>query len=373
MAFAIGLPADLAITDRSRKFYDGTYRWNSKGFTDEQGGTCRLRLSIILAETTTVYHDFDCLDPLGRAPTPMPPVFSDDEDDDWLDVTTSKPADVLGKDTDATSATTAVDSETLCLKPNGDIVTDPNLRGPRSPGSIRRFAIRFLTNSERSKIARQDKPGAKPQKSNAIISKPEGIVPASKHTELEGALTTNHDLHLKPPRAKMKNNDVKMPDTPPESPINAVTGAPAISPASTLSSVPSNLSEQGKDFDIKVCTANCIEYSTTDCCRSKQPLQPRKNPQARPVPHPRPQLDRERRPRLAAWLRKSQRVPKEPFRASPAYQSERRTASRGSHCESCTPWALRAAAASESQFVRRSRKRFERENMHWGRLIPRNL
>jgi hypothetical protein len=32
------LPADLAITERSRRFYDGTYRWDSDGFTDEQGG-----------------------------------------------------------------------------------------------------------------------------------------------------------------------------------------------------------------------------------------------------------------------------------------------------------------------------------------------
>lgn len=40
MAIASGqvLPPDLAITARSRKFYDGTYRWDSDGFTDEHGG-----------------------------------------------------------------------------------------------------------------------------------------------------------------------------------------------------------------------------------------------------------------------------------------------------------------------------------------------
>ena len=32
------LPSNLAITDRSRKFYDGTYTWDSDGFTDEHGG-----------------------------------------------------------------------------------------------------------------------------------------------------------------------------------------------------------------------------------------------------------------------------------------------------------------------------------------------
>jgi len=272
MAFASGLPADLAITDRSRKFYDGTYRCNSKGFTDEQGGTCSLRLSIVLAENTTVYRNFDCLDPLGRAPTPMPPIFSDDEDDDRLDVTTGKPADSIGKDTDATSATAAVESETPCLKFNRDIVTEPNSRGPRSPGSIRRFAIGFLTNSEQSKIFRQDKLDTKPQKSNAIVSKPEGIVSASKQAVSKEAVVRTHDLHSEPPLANTKNNDVKMPDTPPESPVNAVTGVLAISPASTLSSVPSNLSEQDRDFNIKVSNASCTAYSTTDCCRSRQPL-----------------------------------------------------------------------------------------------------
>lgn len=37
-AGAYQLPSDLAITDRSRKFYDGTYTWDSDGFTDEHGG-----------------------------------------------------------------------------------------------------------------------------------------------------------------------------------------------------------------------------------------------------------------------------------------------------------------------------------------------
>ncbi|KAH6100915.1 hypothetical protein HBI69_216590 [Parastagonospora nodorum] len=58
------LPANLAITARSRKFYDGTYTMSSDGFTDEAG----------------VYRAFDCLDAAARAPTPLPPMFSDDEE-----------------------------------------------------------------------------------------------------------------------------------------------------------------------------------------------------------------------------------------------------------------------------------------------------
>ena len=35
------LPVDFAITERSRRFYDGTYKWDSDGFTDDNGGTKR--------------------------------------------------------------------------------------------------------------------------------------------------------------------------------------------------------------------------------------------------------------------------------------------------------------------------------------------
>ncbi|OAL54983.1 hypothetical protein IQ07DRAFT_282860 [Pyrenochaeta sp. DS3sAY3a] len=52
------LPADLEISERSRKFYDGTYKWDSEGFTDSDGE----------------YHRFDCLNPATQAPTPLPPM-----------------------------------------------------------------------------------------------------------------------------------------------------------------------------------------------------------------------------------------------------------------------------------------------------------
>ncbi|EUC49741.1 hypothetical protein COCMIDRAFT_83840 [Bipolaris oryzae ATCC 44560] len=63
------LPSADSITERSRKFYDGTYTWDSEGFTDDMG----------------VYRTFDCYDPDARAPTPLPPMFlSDDEGDEVL-------------------------------------------------------------------------------------------------------------------------------------------------------------------------------------------------------------------------------------------------------------------------------------------------
>ncbi|KAF2869119.1 hypothetical protein BDV95DRAFT_596782 [Massariosphaeria phaeospora] len=53
------------LTDRSLKFYDGTYKWDSDGFTDEQG----------------VYRKFDSGDPEAGPPTPRPPTPVSDEDD----------------------------------------------------------------------------------------------------------------------------------------------------------------------------------------------------------------------------------------------------------------------------------------------------
>jgi hypothetical protein len=39
------LPANIDdyITERSRKFYDGTYKWDSEGFTDETGSKCAVQ------------------------------------------------------------------------------------------------------------------------------------------------------------------------------------------------------------------------------------------------------------------------------------------------------------------------------------------
>ncbi|KAF1843816.1 uncharacterized protein K460DRAFT_408138 [Cucurbitaria berberidis CBS 394.84] len=63
------LPVDVALTKRSRKFYDGTYKWNSEGFTDEHG----------------VYRKFDCYDAAARAPTPLPPMFPGELEEESTD------------------------------------------------------------------------------------------------------------------------------------------------------------------------------------------------------------------------------------------------------------------------------------------------
>ena len=96
------LAPDIALTERSRKFYDGTYKWDSEGFTDDDGGkhnevsyNCRILL------TAQVHRSFDCYDPLARAPTPLPPMFSDEEDEEGAtaDVKARLPSDVAQQST----------------------------------------------------------------------------------------------------------------------------------------------------------------------------------------------------------------------------------------------------------------------------------
>ncbi|CAO2656226.1 Nn.00g050290.m01.CDS01 [Neocucurbitaria sp. VM-36] len=67
------LSDNTALTKRSRKFYDGTYKWDAEGFVDDNG----------------VYRGFDCYDPASRAPTPLPPWFPGDSEDDSTKQTTT--------------------------------------------------------------------------------------------------------------------------------------------------------------------------------------------------------------------------------------------------------------------------------------------
>ncbi|KAG9192672.1 hypothetical protein G6011_11406 [Alternaria panax] len=65
-AYSTPLSVNVALTEYSRKFYDGTYKWNSEGFTDETG----------------IYREFDCYNPDAQAPTPLPPMYLSDDDID---------------------------------------------------------------------------------------------------------------------------------------------------------------------------------------------------------------------------------------------------------------------------------------------------
>ena len=44
---SIVFPVDTALSERSRKFYDGTYQWDSEGFTDDTGGKNQHEMMIL--------------------------------------------------------------------------------------------------------------------------------------------------------------------------------------------------------------------------------------------------------------------------------------------------------------------------------------
>ncbi|XPS68303.1 hypothetical protein M3J09_000594 [Ascochyta lentis] len=107
---------------------------------------------------------------------------------------------------------------------------------------------------------------------DTVASKTGNIVTASEQVETK--LSLNEDYKLSEPTLpdKKESGDFKMPYTPPKSPTNSVVGAQTTSPASTtstLSPVPSNLSDQDKDMSTEVSVAVYSQASTTNSSRSE--------------------------------------------------------------------------------------------------------
>ncbi|KAF3047599.1 hypothetical protein E8E12_010724 [Didymella heteroderae] len=223
------LPTDLAITERSRRFYDGTYKWDSDGFTDEHG----------------VYREYDCMDPLARAPTPLPPMFlyneeeeEEEEEDNGLlnpsNAETTRLQDSCSTMPSTESAAAGLD--TPFPKPDSTVLTTDT---PRTPGSIRRFAINLLKKHDPRQAAPQDHFDVPSWTIEDTTDVPEGTEPGSEPGEI----------------VERQSSSMKMPDTPPASPTKMLSMIQNTSPASTISTsspVPSNLSEQDKNEGIEM-------------------------------------------------------------------------------------------------------------------------
>ncbi|KAF2623396.1 hypothetical protein BU25DRAFT_178567 [Macroventuria anomochaeta] len=311
-----------------------------------------------IADLLVVYREFDCCDPLARAPTPLPPMFSDDKDDDGqIDIMINKPAQPLEGESVTTSIkTAALEPDTPCPRPNGTAASTFN---PRTPEDIRCFAIEFLANSKQSKTVRQDELNIASQGKDNIVSKLEDIVATSEQADTTASLNPGHKLCGASRSADEDVNKVKMLDTPPESPVKVAFGVQTTSPASTISTlspVPSNLSDQDKDLGIKVSISSCFEATMANWSRSIAFLPHLEALQVCTTPHQRLQLDRRLRlQRLAAWLRKLLRI----LRASLARQRGRKTVWRTSHCWNCTQGRLCAKVDEGDQLGRRNRKATE--------------
>jgi hypothetical protein len=75
---------ETGLTERSKKFYDGTYKWDELGFTDENGGKRARPISLAhCCLYTTVYREWG-ISSQSAPPTPKPPSFSSDILDDEI-------------------------------------------------------------------------------------------------------------------------------------------------------------------------------------------------------------------------------------------------------------------------------------------------
>lgn len=340
------LPADLAITARSRKFYDGTYKWDSDGFTDEHGGKCILTVTT-LSLTHIVYREYDCLDPLARAPTPLPPMLLDDEDDMQIDVATIEPAQ-----SHTPTECVVVETDTPCTKPDNAAVTD---EAPRTPGSIRRFAINLLSKPRQAKPAIQSEAAVDSQIVEDAIDRPEEFEPGSEPGEIVEVLHRSYEVCGDPNSTKRERGSMKMPETPPTSPPKTTSVPQTISPTSTISTlspVPSTLSEQDTDEDIKASSPSQQAYPT-NIHRLKVSQQPSIF-RASTARHPRPRLQGRKAQRPAASPRWSARAPRNRQLESSARRSEKTTASSRLRCWNCIRDRICARAALGSLLDRRS-------------------
>ena len=299
------LPVDLAITERSRKFYDGTYTWDANGFTDEHGGKCMLLLRMCIADQSTVHRVYDCYDPEARAPTPLPPMVLEDEEElenDRQHTDTS----IETKNVDSVStAKGAANVEATSPYPKSSDVAASALN-PRTPQEFRRLALAFTANLQPSRAVRQNTPPIELEdnEGDTNASKFENVVAVSEQAVTESTPSKNHEQTQVPSPAKAELSTVKMPDTPPDSPMKARFDVQITSPSSTvstLSPVPSNLSDH--DIGLKVSNTKLSDVVATDVCRSKALLPLLQALQTYPRRLPRFHHEQGANPRrLVAWL-----------------------------------------------------------------------
>lgn len=205
-----------------------------------------------------MYREYDCKDPLARAPTPLPPVFLYDDEDE--DNSTNPPSTETTQFQDGRNIPTLTESEATepdISLPELDSGSSTALtsEAPRTPESIRRFAINLLNRPRQKKAAPQDERDVKLQVVENTMDLPEGTEPGSEPGEIVEILHRSYEHCEGPKPAKRGSSSMQMPDTPPASPLKTLSVIQDASPASTtstLSPVPSTLSVYGNDKGIEV-------------------------------------------------------------------------------------------------------------------------
>lgn len=315
---------------------------------------------MVLADVSIVYREYDCMDPLARAPTPLPPMFlyNDEDDDSQVEVSnteTTNPHDrgLAITPTERALPEPATPLPTLETSQSTALLTNV----PRTPGSIRRFAINLLNKPKQSKAAPQERPEVEPQVEHESPGAPEGTKLGSEPGEVVEVLHRSYEYCDGPkPPPKRESSSMQMPNTPPASPKKMSSVLQDTSPASTMSTlspVPSNLSDNDKQEGIKVSSLTVRKDCTANLDRSKAHLL-YKAFQASLL-----RQRREKAPPLAVLHERSPRRPKRHLRASPVHRSGRRIASRSSRCKSCIQEHFCVRAALGSLLGRRNEKEIE--------------
>lgn len=179
----------------------------------------------------------------------MPPIFLGGEmDDEQLQTA----ADEITQPTSRHTSTPLVESmlePEVARSVHADVPSHTD--EPKTPRTIRRLAIEILSNPRSTKSPSHGEPTGDYQDNSSVASNLEAI--AAEQTDKEaGARVIDELMRAQSP---VESIQVNMPDTPPKSPCKSESDVPNASPSSTLSTlstVPSNLSERGADVGIKV-------------------------------------------------------------------------------------------------------------------------
>lgn len=247
-----------------------------------------------------MYREYDCYDPLARAPTPLPPmVLEQDEDEVGIQDATEESVQTLEASNNA-----------IPWKPEVSKMDTPlsnldcealSVFEARTPEDTHHLLPPSVADSKRAAMNQADElPGI-----SQDVLFPElpdiGVLAtsiASVSKQVGAEITVKEDQKLYEASSPMKEgtNNVMMPDTPPDSPtktaLDLQTTSPTstISTLSTLSPVPSNLSDQDETVSTEVRTLESLRVRTTNFSQIKgasttlqkfpnQPSTPSKSPQ----------------------------------------------------------------------------------------------
>jgi hypothetical protein len=179
----------------------------------------------------------------------MPPIFLDGEvDDEQLQTAANDIAQPASRNTVTPLGEAMLEPE-AARSVHASVTDRTDER--KTPRTIRRLAMEILSNPKSTKSSTQGEPTGDYQDISSVASDLEAI--ASEQTDKEADACAINELRRA--QSPEQSVQVNMPDTPPKSPCESESGVLNTSPSSTLSTlstVPSNLSEQGGDAGIKV-------------------------------------------------------------------------------------------------------------------------